>query len=243
MPPVPVAPSIAPKTLTLTVCVTEVGMSTAIVWARRVSAIALAGVLAVGTTALAQSAAPASSTQAGPPYGPGAMYYYHHGMKAPYGKRGVGPGAYGCGYGYGHGRSMGSGMGGGYGMGFGPMVGYGSGLGMMGGRGMGPGLMYGYAAHALGLTADQRDKLARIWNDSMKKAWPVMGGLREQNFQLSRLLRAETPDRAAVNKIYGRITDLGKQLLDLRLQARQEMMGVLTAEQRKELRERFYQRW
>lgn len=216
-------------------------MSTAIVWVRRATAVALAGALAAGTAALAQSTAPASTTQAGPQYGPGAMYRYHRGMTGPYGKRGVSPGAYGCAYGYGHGRGMTPGMGGGYGMGFGPMAGYGPGLGMMGG-GMGPGLMYGYAAHALGLTADQRDKLAGIWNDSMKKAWPVMGSLREQNFQLSRLLRAESPDRAAVNKVYGRITDLRKQLLDLRLQARQDMMGVLTAEQRKELRERFYRR-
>jgi len=220
-------------------------MNRAIVWTRRVTAIALAGVLAGGTVALAQSAAPAPTTKAGPSYGPGAMYRYHRAMPGPYGKRGVGPGAYGCAYGYGHGRGMAPGMGGGYGMGPGPMAGYGpgSGFGMMGGRGMGPGLMYGYAAHAPGLTADQHDKLARIWNDSMKKAWPVMGSLREQNFQLSRLLDAETPDRAAVNKVYGRITALRKQLLDLRLQARQDMMGVLTADQRKELRERFYKRW
>lgn len=218
-------------------------MNTAIVWARRVTAIALAGVLAGGTTALAQSAAPTAATKAGPPYGAGAIYRYHRAMSGAYRKRGVDPGAYGCAYDYGHGHRMARGMGGGYGMGSGPVAGYGSGFGMMGGRGMDPGLMYGYAAHALDLNADQRDKLARIWNDSMKKAWPVMGSLREQNFQLSRLLNAETPDQTVVNKVYGRITELRKQLLDLRLQARQDMMGALTAEQRKELRERLYKRW
>ncbi len=135
---------------------------------------------------------------------------------------------------------MGPGMMGGYGR-------YGMGPGMMmggyGGYGMGPGMMYGYGAYGLGLTTQQHGKIAGIWNESINKAWPIMGQLREQYFQFMQLMREETPDRTAINKIYARISDLRKQLLDVRLDARQQMMGILTADQRKKLEQRFYHRW
>ena len=104
---------------------------------------------------------------------------------------------------------------------------------------MGHGMMGGYGAYALGLSADQRGKIAGIWNSSTTKAWPIMGQLREQYFHFTRLMAETNPDRAAVNKIYARISELQRQLLDLRLDARQQMMEVLTPEQRKQLEQGF----
>ena len=200
--------------------------------------------------------------------GPGMMGGYGHygmgpGMMGGYGGYGMGPGMMG---GYGHygmgpgmmggygGYGMGPGMMGGYGhygMGPGMMMGgyggYGMGPGMMmggyGHYGMGPGMMYGYGGRALGLSAEQRGKLAGIWNDAINKAWPIMGQLREQYFRFARLMGEENPDRAAVNKVYTRISDLRKQLLGMRLDARQQMMEVLSADQRKKLQQGFYHHW
>ncbi len=170
------------------------------------------------------------------------------GMMGGYGGYGMGPGMMGGYGGYGMGPGMMGGYGG-YGMGPGMMGGYGGygmGSGMMGGYGgygMGYGMMGGYGAYALGLSADQRSKMAGIWNDSVNKAWPIMGQLREQNFRFAQLMSESNPDRAAVNKVYSRISELRKQLLDQRLDARQKVMEVLTAEQRKKLQQGFYHHW
>ena len=176
--------------------------------------------------------ASAPATRAGPNAAAARPGYYGMGRYGGYGmSRGM-PGGYGMGYG------MGPGMMGGYGMG------YGMGPGMMGGSGMGygmgPGMMYGYGGQALGLSVQQRENIAGIWNQSMQQSWPVMGELREQNFQLARLMNQETPDRADIDKAYRRMSDLRRKLLDQRLQARQRMLQVLTADQRKQLRQGFY---
>lgn len=155
------------------------------------------------------------------------------------GNDGMGPGmmsGYRMGPGMMDGYGMGSGMNGDCGMGPGMMGGNGMGHGMMGGFGMSRGMMGGYGGFAaLGLNSEQRDKIAGIRNDSINKAWPLMGQLRNQYFEFARLMSAENPDRTAINRAYARISDLHKQLLDLRLTARQEMMKVLTADQRKQL--------
>ena len=130
-----------------------------------------------------------------------------------------------------------------YGMGRGMMGGYGMGSGMMGGYGMGSGMMGNYGARFLGLSSEQRRKIAGIWNGSISKAWPIMGQLREQYFQFGRLVGEEKPDRATINKLYTRISNLRGQLLNLRLDARQQMMGVLTADQRKKMQQGFYHHW
>ena len=191
-----------------------------------------------GMMAGAPAATQTGPAASGPRYygmGPGRMQGYgRYGMMNGYGGRSM-RGGYG---GYG-GYGMGLGMAGGYG-------GYGMGLGMMGGYGgygMGPGMMGGYAGYALGLSAEQRGKIAGIWNDSVSKAWPIMGQLREQNFRFAQLMNESTPDREAVNKVYSRISELRKQLLDQRLDARQKTLEVLTAEQRKKLQQGFYHRW
>lgn len=204
------------------------------VWLRRGATLALLGAVAGGAAfAAAQgSSSPPAATASGPQYYGGA----YGGMM---GARGMGPGMM---YSYG---GMGPWMMGTYGMGRGMMGGYGMGPGMMYGYGgMGPGMMYGYGGywgHGLRLSSQQRDKIAAMWNDMMKQAWPIMGQLREQYFDFARLNASMNPDRTAIDKVYLQIADLQRKLLDLRLQARQQMLGVLTAAQRKQL-EDFYNR-
>jgi len=201
-------------------------------WIVGTAALTLAAAIAGGVPALAQNSAPAAGTAYGPGMmrgsGPGMMSsrYGHPGAK---GYHRWGGDSTGCG-GYGMGYGMGPGMMGGYGMG----------ARMGGGYGIGYGMMHGYGAHALGLSADQREKIADIHNDAMKKAWPVMGQLREAHFQLARVMRSEKPDRAAVDKAYERVSKLQRQLLDMRLMTHQQVLGVLTDQQRKQLREHRY---
>ena len=116
-------------------------------------------------------------------------------------------------------------------------------MGGYGGYGMGPGMMGGYGAYALGLDADQRGKIAGIWNSTTNKAWPILGQLREQYFRFSQLMAETSPDKATVNKVYARIGELQRQLLDQRLDARKQMLEVLTPDQRKKLEQGFYHRW
>jgi len=181
-------------------------------------------------TALVAGSIWTASVVAGNSMGPGMMY--NNSASTQTGPReqyyGMGPGMMGN-------SGMGSGMMGNCGMGPGMMGGYGMSRGIMGGYGMGRHMMGGYGAFVRGLNAEQRNKIAGIRNEAMNKAWPIMGQLRNQYFQFAQLMKAENPDRAAINKVYARISDLQKQLLDLRLATRQQMMKVLTADQRKEL--------
>lgn len=221
-------------------------------WVRRGAALALVVAVGGGGFAFAQGAAsPSAATAAGPGYyGPGMMYRYHQGAMGPGAMYGYGQraGGYGMGPGMMGGYGTGPGCMGGYGMGPGMMYGYGMGPGMLGAWGMGSGLTGGYgglggmhgflggwAGHALGLSSAQRDKIDAIRMHTFKAAWPLMGELLEQRFEFARLSAAAAPDQAAIDKAYDRIGALGKQLLDLRLQARKDLLDVLTAAQRKQL--------
>lgn len=228
-------------------------------WMRRGAALVLAAGLAGGGSALAQGmAGPPAATKAGPAgYGPGMMVRAHQGpygpgMSSRYGG-GHGPGAWGMApsyMGWGMGPGMMNGCGGyaRYGMGPRMMSGYGMGPGMMGAWGMGPemmpghggfagmhGFLGGWGGHALGLSAEQEQKIADIHERTFKAAWPLMGQLREHYFDFARLSAAAEPDRVAIDKAYEQISALKQKLLDLRLQARKDVYEVLTPAQRKQL--------
>ena len=154
------------------------------------------------------------------------------GMMGGYGGYGMGPGMMG---GYG-GYGMGPGMMGGYG-------GYGMGPGMMGGYGgygMGPGMMGGYGGYgrggyggwaALNLTNEQRGKLDKIQQDLRSKQWDLMGKMQDEYAR-----RAQAPDDAAANKADDQIAALQQEMFNNATTARKQMDGVLTKEQRQQLR-------
>jgi Spy/CpxP family protein refolding chaperone len=204
----------------------------------------LAGSLAISAGAWAQPQG------YGPGYGmgPGMMGGYGAGQGGPYGPGyGMGPGMMG---GYGPGYGMGPGMMGGYGPGYGMgpgMMGGMMGPGMMGGwGGGGPGMMGGGMGYGmlfqLNLSNDQWNKVNAIHEDLGKKQWDLMGKMREEGYKLRNLLVAEKRDRAALTNQYKKVQDLRLQAFQTRLEAREKIEGVLTADQKTQLR-RFAPWW
>lgn len=192
--------------------------------------LALAAAAAIGGTALAQA-------PQGPGYGPGMM------------GQGMGPGmmgGYGPGYGPGGGRG---GYGPGYGMGPGMMGGYGPGMmgpggmgpGMTGGYGMGPGMMGGPLA-ALDLTDAQRAQINKIQDEVRRKNWDVMGKMQDEAATLRDAYAAGKRDRATIIGAYKRIGELRLQRIENAFDAREKIEGILTKEQREQMR-RWGPRW
>lgn len=161
------------------------------------------------------------------------------------------PGGYGPGYGMGPGM-MGPGMMGGCGPGpggsYGPGYGMGPGMmggGMMGGM-MGPGMMGGGMGYGmlyqLNLSPDQWNKVNAIHEDLAKKSWDLAGKTREEAFKLRNLMTAEKRDSHAVTNQYKKLQELQLQGFQARLDARERIDGVLTKEQKGQLR-RFAPWW
>ncbi|MCC6609053.1 MAG: Spy/CpxP family protein refolding chaperone [Burkholderiales bacterium] len=143
---------------------------------------------------------------------------------------GYGPGG---GRGYGPGYGMGPGMMGGYG------PGYGMGPGMMGGYGRGYGMglgMMGGPLGALDLTDAQRAQINKIQDETRRKNWDVMGKMQDERAKLRDAYASGTADRAAILDAYKRIGDLRLQRIENGLDARERIQGVLTKEQREQLR-------
>jgi Spy/CpxP family protein refolding chaperone len=145
-------------------------------------------------------------------------------------------GAQGPGYGYGPGM-----MGGGYGPG---MMGGGYGPGMMGGYGRGPGMMgpgasFGGTAPlaALDLTDEQRDKIAALREENRRKNWDAMGKVRSEQFKLRQMYNADNVDPQAAAEQQKKVDDLRREMLVSRLETHKQVLGVLTPEQRKQLRQ------
>jgi len=154
-------------------------------------------------------------------------YPYHRMMGGGYG-----PGMMGGGGGPGYGMGM---MGGGYGMG---MMGGGYGMGMMGGP-----------MHMLNLSDAQRSKINSIQDSSRKQNWAVMGKMMDERAKLRDLYSEERPNSSKILAVYDRIFALQKTMIQNSLSARNQQYDLLTAEQRKELKEFRgqmgwgYQRW
>jgi Spy/CpxP family protein refolding chaperone len=159
------------------------------------------------------------------PYGPGP------GMM-----EGFGPGGYGMGPGMMRGEGWGPGDGrGGYRMGPGMMGGYGP-----GGYGMGAGMMWGYGrgnfGEGLNLTAEQRTKVGAIHSELARKRWDVMGKMHELGWRSGEIDRGTTFDEQAARKAYDAMADMRKQMFEISLEERKRLDGVLSAEQREQLR-------
>lgn len=152
------------------------------------------------------------------------------------------------GYGYGPGWGMGPGgmmmgpgggpMMGGPGMGGMMGPGMGMGPGMMGGMGMGwgPGMGTGMGPLAmLDLSDDQRQQIARIQEDVRKRHWNTLGKIHEEQARLNELYAAEKPDAKQIGQAYGNIAKLQQEIVEGSVQAQNQMLDVLTKEQRDQL--------
>ena len=145
------------------------------------------------------------------------------------------PGMADCYGGYG-GYGMGRGMMRGYGAsGIGPgmMWGWGDEAGARGGRGLGPGL---------GLTSEQRKKIAAIEEESAKTMWQLMGTMHQQGYHMPGMFGAGPMDEQAARKSYQAMAEAQKSMFELRLEARRKIEAVLTKEQREVLRQRWGER-
>lgn len=200
---------------------------------RLVRALLIAAMTGAAATAFAQAPGYGQGQEGGPGYGPG------------YG-RPMGPG-YGPGYnmGPGGGRGYGPGMGGpGYGRGMGPVYGpQGAGPrgpGMMQGRqgfGGGPGAgRWQRMAQVLGLSEDQRAKIGRIFEDTRRGNWDVIGQIRSEGFKLREMSRADKVDPDAMVAQKKRVDDLQLKVMRARLEARNQVFALLTPEQREKAR-------
>ena len=162
---------------------------------------------------------------------------------------GDGPGmGHGMMGGHGGGPGMGHGMMGGDGGG--PGMGHGMGQGMMGhqgyGPGRGPGTMRGrwkHMAHVLGLTADQRAQVRRIMEDTRRKNWDVLGQIKSERFTLREMFRGDKVDPNAAVEQKRKLDDLKRQVMRTRLEARNQVLALLTPEQREKARAFGPQRW
>ncbi len=181
------------------------------------AAMACVVMLAASGVAFADEAAPAAPT-----------YVY-----VPLMMGGPGPGAGWGGYGMGPGYRMGPMMGG---AGMSPMAG-GMGMGhMMGGPGTGrmmggPGAMGPQWQNVLDLTAEQREALTRIHEETRNAHRAIMGELLTQQGRLRDLVTAPTLDSEALAATANTINGLRQRMLDSASEAHKNMRAVLTPEQ------------
>jgi Spy/CpxP family protein refolding chaperone len=135
------------------------------------------------------------------------------------------------GYGGGPGAGYGPGMMGGYGGGPG-----GGGFGPRGGQGFGPGGGGGPLA-LLNLTDEQREKVLKIQEEHRSKNWDTMGKMRAEQFKLRQLAFGEKLDAAAIADQQKKVDELRRQMLKSRVEARNQIAAVLTAEQKQQFRQ------
>jgi protein CpxP len=130
----------------------------------------------------------------------------------------------------------------------------GPGSGPASGSGMGPGMMHGGGAgamrghgqrmaRALGLTDDQRAKVRQIMEDTRRKNWDALGQIRSERFKLTEMLRGDKVDPNAAVEQKSKIDVLKRQVMRARLEARNQVLALLTPEQREKARAFGPPRW
>jgi len=133
---------------------------------------------------------------------------------------------------------MSAGMGGGYGM-MGGAGGYGMGPGMMGGAGrygMASGMMAYGPLGSLDLNDEQRTKIAQIYQALQTKRAELGGKVTEQRARLRALYSTQRLDRDTILRVHKNLQELRLDGLEAQLDAREKIEGVLTTEQRQQLR-------
>lgn len=105
----------------------------------------------------------------------------------------------------------------------------------------GGGTSYG-TLYQLNLSPDQWNKINAIHEELAKKQWDLAGKMREEAFRLRNLMAPEKRDRSAITGQYKKVQDLQLQSMQARLDAQGKIDGVLTKEQKGQLR-RFAPWW
>lgn len=153
----------------------------------------------------------------------------------------------------GHAMNMGKSSSGGMGMSSGGMAMGGPGMGMapprgmMGGMGHGRGMMGGMGhmgmmgsigpVYMLDLSEAQRKKIRTIQRELQKERWKVMGKMMDHKNRLEDLFSADKRDAAKIGAVYAKIFDLKRQMIESSIRAGNRQLDVLTAAQRKQLKQ------
>ncbi len=132
--------------------------------------------------------------------------------------------------GYGNRGSMDQGMGQGY-MKHRNMMGGGTGYG---------GSMHGMhsrinAIGTLNLDSSQRKKIRAIQREQRNARWQMMGQMMGEKDKLLDLYDTGMRDKEAIGKVYSRIFDLKKQMIEANIDAGNKARTILNEQQRKEL--------
>ncbi len=90
----------------------------------------------------------------------------------------------------------------------------------------------------LDLSDEQNERIAAIREQNRDVQWDLSKRMREQQWQLMQLLRADSPNAADTGKQYASISDLNRQMLEQSLNARRDIGAVLTQEQLDKLTKR-----
>lgn len=106
------------------------------------------------------------------------------------------------------------------------------GRGGFGHRGFGPG-----ALEQLDLSASQREQIAEIRDQHQRDAVQRRAELETAALDMRSLMRAERPDRRAIDRQIDRIAELRADMMKARVATQLDMRAVLTDEQRNRLRE------
>ncbi|HJQ97335.1 MAG TPA: Spy/CpxP family protein refolding chaperone [Candidatus Polarisedimenticolaceae bacterium] len=93
------------------------------------------------------------------------------------------------------------------------------------------------------LTPEQREQVRAIWQKHRTEGLAdARERERDARCELRSLMRAETPDEAAVREAYRRAAKAGEDAAVLRMKARAEVMSLLTPEQREAMKNRSFRR-
>jgi Spy/CpxP family protein refolding chaperone len=130
---------------------------------------------------------------------------------------------------YGMGAGMMGGYGGAYGMGPGTMGAYG------GGYGVGPGMMGGDYSR-LNLSADQRQQLQQIQQETQNAMWELMRPMHPKGMHMDGMFGWGPFDEQEARKAYQASSEVHRAMFELQLEARKRSDAVLTPEQREQMR-------
>lgn len=136
-----------------------------------------------------------------------------------------------------------------------PMMGMGPGMMMSPGTGgctgMGPGMGYGMAGAGpmgmgrmgfmghLNLNDAQVEQVAKLRSELQQKHRKLMQQMWEHQDQLQALYLAEKRDSAAIGKVYGKMSELQREMLESHVEMEKRMEAVLSKEQREQLQRQF----
>lgn len=111
-------------------------------------------------------------------------------------------------------------------------------MGMMGGYmgdgGMGMGMMHGGMypmMNMLDLDQKQRDKLRELMREQRNNHFKLMGEMMDLQDEMAALYDKDVPDAAAIGKLYSKLADKRRQMIEQTVGMHNKMRGMLNKEQ------------